>query len=371
MKVCFVTESIDPKNGSGRFAHSMVSRLQSDFGIEPVVLTTRTDSASFLNVKPILFPASYFATICLNPFIIAWYSRGTDLVHAFDGWPCMVATYLASLLSRLPFTDSLYGTYAVGPLHTFKQRYFMRAAYLKSSLNAAISHETKKRIVEGYEKTHIEVINQGISYEIYKEPRSSILPEGTSYILSVATIKRRKGYHIAIPAFAKVHAIHPDLKYVIVAKKDEENAYYRQVLSLIKQYALETSIIWLENVNEEDLIALYQHALVLFIPSISSENRSYFEGFGSVYLEAASCGLPSITSKGGGQEDAVLDGVTGFLIAEGDVEDAASKIKDLIQNEEKRRLFSENAVRFAKNMDWAVVLKPYVDRFKTLLKTSG
>lgn len=53
---------------------------------------------------------------------------------------------------------------------------------------------------------------------------------------------------------------------------------------------------------------------------------SYREGFGSVVIEAAACGLPSIASNIYGLSDAVEDGVTGVLVAPRDVEALAKAI---------------------------------------------
>jgi phosphatidylinositol alpha-1,6-mannosyltransferase len=49
------------------------------------------------------------------------------------------------------------------------------------------------------------------------------------------------------------------------------------------------------------------------------QSRSRFfglevEGLGIVYLEASACGLPVIAGSSGGAPDAVLDGVTGFVV---------------------------------------------------------
>ena len=38
------------------------------------------------------------------------------------------------------------------------------------------------------------------------------------------------------------------------------------------------------------------------------------EGFGIVFLEAASCAVPQVAGDSGGAEDAVIDGVTGVMV---------------------------------------------------------
>ena len=367
MKICFVSETIDPMNGSGRFAYSMITSLQKDFGIDATVLTCRGEILTIPGAKDILFSRGYFSCLILNPLIIAWHARKSDLLHAFDGWPCMVMSFLASRLIRKPYTDSLYGTYAVGPLLDWRLRGLMRASYAHASLNAAISTVTATRIREADSTAKIDVVLQGIFHKAYLAPRPRILPEGTSYILSVATMKRRKGYHVSIPAFAKILQKYPDLKYVIVAKRDEQSQYYQKIKALIEKHQCASSLIWKEDLVEEELISLYQYASVFFVPSISLEEKGYFEGFGSVYLEAQACGTPVVTSRGGGQEEAIIDGETGILVEEGNIDHAADAVLRLLNDVELHKRFSISARAFAKRMDWSEVLKFYMERFRGLI----
>ena len=46
---------------------------------------------------------------------------------------------------------------------------------------------------------------------------------------------------------------------------------------------------------------------------------SYREGFGSVVIEAAACGVPTIAYQIVGVEDAIIEGQTGWLVEEGDI----------------------------------------------------
>jgi glycosyltransferase involved in cell wall biosynthesis len=71
------------------------------------------------------------------------------------------------------------------------------------------------------------------------------------------------------------------------------------------------------------------------------------EGFGIAALEAGACGLPVIAANIQGIRDAVIDGVTGYLVGEQDVEGFLSRIQGLDLN--RRRVRSEVAGRFSWN----------------------
>ncbi|MDP2910023.1 MAG: glycosyltransferase family 4 protein [bacterium] len=365
MKICFVSDTVDYSWGGGRFAYSMIKTLKDNFGIQSIILIYRGEKKLLKEAKPILFRHSIIGRFIINPLIIAWYSRNADLIHAFDGWPLTVEVYLATRLNGKRYSNSLYATYAVAPLYRKSQRSLMKLAYDHCSLNSPISHLTEERLKEAYPKIKTEVINQGIDFAAYQKPETRLLVEG-NYILTVAAMKKRKGYHFAIPVFAKLKEKYPDLKFVIVARKVNDN-YSREINKLIKDFNLTENIVRLENLSEDELINLYKYAKVFFLPSVSSYSRDYFEGFGSVYLEAQSCGTPVVVSKGGGQEDALIDGKTGFSIEEGDINGYVRALLKFLDNETSRRQMSEAAKKFAQSMDWKENLKKYYERFQEII----
>nr|NJM01490.1 glycosyltransferase family 4 protein [Desulfobacula sp.] len=63
---------------------------------------------------------------------------------------------------------------------------------------------------------------------------------------------------------------------------------------------------------------------------------SYREGFGSVIIEAAACGLPSVASRIYGLTDAVVHGVTGFFFPPGDIESLHNAIVALVKDPQLR-----------------------------------
>jgi glycosyltransferase involved in cell wall biosynthesis len=59
------------------------------------------------------------------------------------------------------------------------------------------------------------------------------------------------------------------------------------------------------------------------------------EGFSNSILEYMAAGLPVIATNVGGAAEAVVDGVSGFLIESDDDEDLARRLSDILENEEK------------------------------------
>lgn len=73
------------------------------------------------------------------------------------------------------------------------------------------------------------------------------------------------------------------------------------------------------------------------------------EGFGTVLIEAAACGVPSVAARVSGTVDAVVDGVTGTLVPLGDVSAAVAAVEAYLDSpdvrEEHGRVGRERVVR--------------------------
>ena len=73
----------------------------------------------------------------------------------------------------------------------------------------------------------------------------------------------------------------------------------------------------------------YNAADVLLLPS-------YREGFGSVVIEGAACGIPSIAYRIDGVVDAVADGMSGLLVELGKTSEFVSAMRQLALDRELR-----------------------------------
>lgn len=80
---------------------------------------------------------------------------------------------------------------------------------------------------------------------------------------------------------------------------------------------------------------------------------STLEGFGMPGLEAAACRCPVVSTRCGGPEDYVKDGVSGFLVAVGDADAMAAALVAVLRQEEARwRRMSNASYRIAQDFSW-------------------
>jgi glycosyltransferase involved in cell wall biosynthesis len=140
------------------------------------------------------------------------------------------------------------------------------------------------------DKAKIEVIKQGcnplfwnsISDEQCQNVRETYsIPR--DFILQVGTIEPRKNHLTTLKALAMCKN---DLPLVIVSRLTK---FKEELIRFISKNGLDRRVIFLHDVPNEALPALYKMAFVSVYPSI-------FEGFGIPVLESIVCGTPVITS---------------------------------------------------------------------------
>ena len=328
--------------------------------IEMVVLTTAGSNCRF--EKPIIF--SNKLRLLFHWRKIRQIFRQSDLIHALDGFPYgFIATFLSFGLKRKKII-TLVGSGSIKPLYNFWQFFLVKWAYKKADKLTAISSYTAQEVKKMIPDLEIEVINLGINLDrfLFQKADQEIAKSGR-YILSVGRLKPRKGYLESIKVFSEVNKHFPDLKYVIVGSGDGK--YFQKMLESIKNLNLTDKVIFKKNISDDDLVSLYQGA-ELFI--LLSQNDNYdIEGFGLVFLEAAAFGLPVISSKNCGAQDAILDKENGFLVDPKNLREAAESILLILNNQSLRERFSEKSKKFAKQMSWQKVVVKYADIYRSLL----
>jgi glycosyltransferase involved in cell wall biosynthesis len=160
-----------------------------------------------------------------------------------------------------------------------------------------------------------------------------------SRILSVGRLVPRKGHTYLIEAIKKLVAEGLDIKLVIVGFGPEKERLAKQAEGLNCEIRSELSE---DEVNQE-----YQKADIFVLPSVT-DNQGEKEGLGLVSLEAMSFNVPVVAFDNGGVGEVVIDGKTGILLPERDVDGLAKAIKRLLTDQLLRQKLTSQATEYAK-----------------------
>ena len=158
-------------------------------------------------------------------------------------------------------------------------------------------------------------------------PPSTPNPNGTVHLVCVARFCAQKSQALLVRALE--HVNEPwHLTFVGEGPLEEE------VRRLAADRGLNGRVDFLGARDDVDSILARSHIFVL---------PSNWEGFPLTILEAMRAGLPVIASDVGGVREAVVDGVTGYLIPRDDVQTLAERLRRLIRDNGLRTTLGQRA----------------------------
>jgi glycosyltransferase involved in cell wall biosynthesis len=118
-------------------------------------------------------------------------------------------------------------------------------------------------------------------------------------------------------------------------------------------------------VSLERLRELYQTASMFVL----SSNE---EGLGIVILEAMACGLPVVSTRCGGPETSVIEGVTGYLTPLDDAQVMAERMGELLDNPTRSAEMGATArTRAVEEFSLAATGRVYLEKYDQLLAERG
>ncbi len=165
--------------------------------------------------------------------------------------------------------------------------------------------------------------------------------EGEFLVVSYSRLVPRKGMDTLIEAAAQLSRTRPGLRvHIGGAGRDLQRL---QRLASRREAPVE----FLGRVPDDELPAWLASADVMVMDCRRRWAGLEQEGFGMVFLEAASCAVPQIAGRSGGSHEAVRDGHTGLVLDNPrSAPDLARALDDLWRDEPRRRELGEAARRW-------------------------
>jgi phosphatidylinositol alpha-1,6-mannosyltransferase len=177
--------------------------------------------------------------------------------------------------------------------------------------------------------------------------RNRLAPGADIVVLSVGRLQRRKGHDLALRALGRLRSVLPKLIYLIAG--DGEDREYLERLAEANGVA--DRVRFLGEVPSALLPQLYAASDIFLLPNRIEDGD--VEGFGIVFLEAASAGKPAIGGNTGGVPEAVVEGVTGLLVTGTDVDELADAVARLATDSLLRaRLGKAGRQRIEQSFTW-------------------
>lgn len=173
-------------------------------------------------------------------------------------------------------------------------------------------------------------------------------------VIAVGRYEHQKGYDMLLKAWSLLREDLGDWQLHIYGEGGLKDEMIRQ----IKELSITDSVRLLPPTTEIKLAMQESSLLVL---------SSRYEGFGMVLLEAQTCGLPTISFDcKSGPSEIIDDGVNGYLVKEGNVEQFAQRMLDVMNDENLRMKMGALAYENSQNFSEERIMQQWDNLFKGL-----
>jgi glycosyltransferase involved in cell wall biosynthesis len=366
MRIALFSSTADVTNGYGNITAEYCRALKN-LGIEFTLFlpaAEQTFHARYIPEVPAIFSLPPYVFEFKNPKSLLYLKSVDiscyDVVHSLLDFPyCFLAARSAKKYGK-PFMMGSQGTYGVVPLLRFPDRLALEYAYAQAKKIIVPSEFTKDTILAHTKKQYaIDVVHNGVNYPRFATGDASAIRaqyKGKTIYLTVGGLKERKGQDLVIESLALLKKSYDNFVYLLVGSGNWEGVLRNKV----RELGLEGHVVFAGQKDGAELVN-YFHACDIYVhtPRVANLN---FEGFGIVYLEAGACGKPSIATRAGGVEDAIVEGETGIIVDDGDVAGIADALLQLSNDTALRERLGAAGKEYARGHDWATIVR----RFKAL-----
>ena len=239
------------------------------------------------------------------------------------------------------------------------KRFFKRASFVGTTSHYILSRLKSSCLGEELENTA--VFTCAPPAKLVREVREKELHthrDGSVRILTLARIHPRKGHIETARALGNLPPeIRKKVTWVIAGTGCQN--YLAEVLKVCHELVVKFHLVG--EVTDEELGWIYSESDI-YVMSSRSLPKS-IEGFGITYLEAGLYGVPVVGYRTGGVQEAVLDGKTGILVEEGNVEALSQALQELITDHHKRAVYGKAGREHAMTFQWE-------DSARTLCQTT-
>lgn len=284
------------------------------------------------NISPILDVLALLKLVC---FLM---SARFDIVHSVSpkaGLLAMAASWLVRVPFRFhTFTGQVWVTksgFARAVLKNLdKLIVFFSSSILIDSpsqrdflISEKVVHAMNSNVLASGSISGVDTNRFSVNKEVSVRIREKYsIPQDALVLLFLGRLKKEKGLCELVEAFARLNS---DDVFLMVVGPDEE-ALTEELRALAGDS--QDRLVFVAYTSEPESFMTASDIFCL---------PSYREGFGSVVIEAAACGVPSVASNIYGLTDAVLDGVTGVLVEPCNMESLREGLMLMISDKQKTK----------------------------------
>ncbi|SEM78173.1 Glycosyltransferase involved in cell wall bisynthesis [bacterium A37T11] len=212
-----------------------------------------------------------------------------------------------------------------GTLKRFSSRYKSAFDYAKAMV--VVSNDMLAQLVAlGASPDKIKLIPYGVNIDLFKQ----VVIGNNQNFLNIGRMVEKKAPLLTISAFKEVVSQFPDAHLYIVG----DGRLRKIAEQKVKEWGLGPLVTFTGVLKRKDILELMARSCCYVQHSVTASDGD-MEGTPNTILEASAAGLPIVSTRHAGIKEAVIDGVTGYLVDEYDVAGMAEGMKKVLASREK------------------------------------
>lgn len=257
--------------------------------------------------------------------------QNVDIIHAGFGNRPATAAMILSEKTGIPFTFEAHA------YDLFVDFPFANQKICNVSKIFTISNYNKKFLIEKYRcsSSKISVMRVPINIEYCDG-----INEGMRKNLQLITVCRLhpiKGLPIAIKAIAKLKNVFPDIKYILLG----DGPLKKELIALSKKLDISDNVEFYGPAGNEEVLKLITESTMFILPSVIADNGDR-DGIPTSLIEAMYLKTPVISTTVSGIPELIENGVEGYLVEPGNVDQLANKCEQLLKDASLCKKMGEN-----------------------------
>ncbi len=296
------------------------------------------------------------------PAMDAFFKTRLDLTHSPTPLICPTKGKAIITVHDLFFMDFPYMA------NREARKFFLKNIHRSLQMSHGVivdSNFIKKQLLERFpiNKEKVKAIYLGVDQEFssditleeiknFRESHSL----SSRVIVFVGAMEPRKNLLNLVKAFRIVHSKEPDVSLVIAGRMGRD---YPALKKNINENRLDAQVKILDYLSSRDLKRLYRTGTLFVFPSLS-------EGFGLPLLEAMISGMPVAASERTALPE--IAGDAALYFDPDKPEEIASRILELLEDDDLRKKYIESGRKRAKEFDWGKTAESTLDFYQSVYR---
>ena len=206
------------------------------------------------------------------------------------------------------------------------------------AVSEAARHSVTSRMGDG----DLLIVPNGVDVDRFAAARPATLPPGR-HLLFVGRLEERKGFRVAVEAFARLAESYPDLRLLVIGDGSERDAVGEL------SPAVRSRVEMLGRVDDDRLASYLRAADVYLGPATGGES------FGIVLAEAMAAGLPIVASDIDGYRDVARNDLEALLVPPGDPRALVESVRRVLDDPALAQSLGARGARRALDFHWDAI----------------